>query len=205
MKLFCRLSLLAPVFMMSPWSSAQAADCFVGVSFVQSFEEADENGFGILGGVLFEVSETVRVGPEIGWSNFGKSVTNVEVTGTGYDRYEEIYDTDLWHVIAVARLGKQGEGLLPFVQGGLGAYIVTAHDEIHYYDAGQEVPELHFEQKSSDAEAGVNAGAGVRFSAGSSFEGVIEGRLDLPFAFSPEDGVVTHAIGRALTSVAYRF
>ena len=188
-----------------PASPAGANDVFVGVSFMQSFEEADNNGFGILGGVLFEVSDIVQVGPEIGWSNFGRSVTQVDVIGTGYDRYEETYDIDMWHVMAMARVGKQGDGLYPFAQGGFGAYIFNTNDEIRYYNAGQEVPELFFEQSGSDTEAGVNGGGGLRFSVGSSFEGVIAGRLDLPFAFSPENGAKAHAIGRVISSLAYRF
>ena len=196
---------LVPLFLIVMTCPVLAADLFVGVSFVQSFEESAKNGFGIQGGVLFEISDIVQIGPEIGWSNFGKSVTDVNVQGTGYDRYQEIYDTDLWHILAVARIGKQGDGLRPFAQGGLGAYIVRAQDEIRYYNQGQEVPELYFEQSASDTEAGVNAGGGVRLDFGSSFESVLEGRLDLPFAFSPEDGFDTHAIGRILGSFAYRF
>ena len=200
-----RSLLLVPFFVIVMTCPALAADLFVGVSFLQSFKESAKNGFGAYGGVLFEISDIVQIGPEIGWSNFGKTVTDVNVLGTGYDSYQETYDADLWHVIAVARVGKQGDGLRPFAQGGLGAYIFRAQDEIRYYNQGQEVPELYFEQKGSDTEAGVNAGAGVRFSLGSSLEGVLEGRFDLPFAFSPEDGVVTHSMGRILSSVAYRF
>jgi opacity protein-like surface antigen len=199
-----RLMFLSALLMAGMASTARAAEVFVAVSFVQSFQESDLHGVGIDGGILFELSETVKIGPEIGWSNLGEDINDVEGPGTGYDRVREAFKTEMFHVTAAARIGKKGDGIRPYGAGGLGAYIFRAHDEINYFNQGEEVPELYFEESSSEIHPGFNLGGGARYNIGHSLGLGVDGRLDVTLGVGDE-GVTAHPLGRISTGLSYGF
>jgi hypothetical protein len=183
---------------------ARAAEVYVGASFTQSLQRQELHGVGVVAGVLFDAGGSLRAGPEVGWTSLGTTVTDVDVPGTpGYDRWREEFTHQLWHATANLVWRRDGDGVRPYARAGVGALVFRTLDEIRYFDAGVEVPSLHFEQNRSETRPGADLGVGARVPlAGSGWGLGLEGRWRIVVGPSPE-GVLAHHLGSVAASLSY--